>query len=116
MSLKLSSPKIWLATEAFDFRRGINGLCEIVQSHFSANLKEGIFIFYSRDRKKLKLLTWHGNGFVLICKRLERGCFTVQPSKDQRVELDEKQLSWLLAGLDWFSMSTWKELEFNDFY
>lgn len=116
MRLKLSSPKIWLATEAVDFRKSIDGLCELIKSNFVSNFKESIFIFYSSDRKKIKILTWHGNGFVLIYKRLEQGCFAIQRSEQGLIELDENQLSWLLAGLDWFLMSQWKELEFNDTY
>lgn len=73
MQLRLSSPKIYLASEAVDFRCSIDGLCEKVQTHLAKGLKEGLFIFYSQDRKKLKLLTWHRNGFVLVYKRLERG-------------------------------------------
>lgn len=116
MQLKISSPKIWLATEAIDFRRSIDSLCELIQSRFAATLKESIFIFFNRDCRKLKILTWHGNGFVLIYKRLEQGRFTVTPSASGIVELDEKQLSWLLAGLDWHSMSHWRELEFDTCY
>ncbi len=78
--------------------------------------KEGIFLFYSQNRKKLKILTWHGNGFVLIYKRLERGCFVTQVGGKELLVLEEKELSWLLAGLDWYQMSHWKELEFDSVY
>lgn len=116
MMLKLSSPQIWLATQAVDFRRSIDGLCEIVQANFSINLKESIFIFFNRDRKKVKILTWHKNGFVLVYKRLEKGCFKLGKTEDGLMALDEKQLSWLLAGLDWISMSSWNELEFDSYF
>ena|SRR3990167_2968460 len=116
MQLKLSSPQIWLATQAVDFRRSIDGLCEIVQSHFSMEIKESIFIFFNRDRKKVKILTWHKNGFVLIYKRLEAGCFKLCRTESGLMVLDEKQLSWLLAGLDWVSMSSWNELEFENYF
>lgn len=117
MQLKISSsqghPKIWLANQAVDFRKSIDGLSEIIISNFDLNPKENIFIFYNQVRSKVKILVWHGNGFVLIYKRLEQGRFTVQKTNGL-VSLDEKQLSWLLAGLDWFSMSHWRELEFDD--
>lgn len=116
MRLKLSSPKIWLATQPADFRRSIDGLCEIIQSHFSIDLKESIFLFFNRDRKKVKLLTWHKNGFILVYKRLEKGRFKLGTSDNGLVALDEKQLSWLLAGLDWATMSQWNELEFDDYF
>lgn len=116
MQLKLTSPKIFLATQAVDFRCSVNGLCGLAQEHLSKELKEGIFIFYSRDRKKLKLLTWHRNGFVLVYKRLEQGKFYLRATEEGALSIDEKQLGWLLAGLDWAGMSDWKELEFDDYF
>lgn len=116
MQLKLSSPKIWLSTQAVDFRRSIDGLCQIVQSNFNMDLREGIYIFYNKTKKKIKILTWHKNGFVLVYKRIESGSFSIRTSDEGLVTLDEKQLSWLLAGLDWVSMSDWKELEFDNYF
>ncbi len=116
MQLKLSSPKIWLATAAVDFRCSIDGLCEMVQSQLAMDAKEGIYIFYNRDRKKIKILTWHRNGFVLVYKRLEQGRFTIRQSEHGLITLDERQLSWLLAGLDWNAMSGWNELEFDNYF
>jgi transposase len=116
MQLKLSSPKIWLATQVVDFRFSIDGLCQIIESNFSQDLKEGLYIFTNRTRKKIKILTWHKNGFVLVYKRLERGCFSMKTTEEGLITLDERQLSWLLAGLDWLSMSDWKELEFDNYF
>lgn len=116
MQLKLTLPKIFLATQAVDFRCSIDGLCEQVQSYLGKALKDGVFIFYNRDRKKLKLLTWHHNGFVLVYKRLEQGKFYLRETEQGVLSIDEKQLSWLLAGLDWVSMSDFKELEFDDYF
>lgn len=116
MQLKVSCPKIWLATCAVDFRKSVNGLLEIVYADFSLNPKDSIFIFYNRNHTKLKILAWHGNGFMIIYKRLEQGRFITHSHGQGLVALDEKQLSWLLAGLDWYSMSHWSELEFNDCY
>jgi transposase len=116
MQLKLSSPQIWLATQAVDFRLSIDGLSQLLQSQFNLDLKAGIFIFYNKTRKKIKILTWHQNGFVLVYKRLESGCFSIKTSEEGLMTVDERQLSWLLAGLDWVSMSAWKELEFDDYF
>ena len=115
MQLKLFSPKIWIYPGAVDFRKSINGLSALVLSGFKERVQEGIFIFYSHDRKKIKLLAWHGNGFVLVYKRLEQGRFTIKPDADSYA-LDEKQLSWLLAGLDWVKMSEWNTLEYDDIF
>lgn len=110
MQIKLTSKKIWLAKEAVDFRKAIDGLCSLVAEEFH---KESIYIFYNKSRNKLKILGWHGNGFILLYKRLERGKFTIS-QKETRV--DEQKLSWLLAGLNWEQMSNFGELEYSSFY
>jgi len=115
MQLTISSPKIWIAQEAVDFRKSIDGLCEIVSSQFSTRVQEGVYVFFNRSRNKLKILAWHGNGFVLLYKRLEQGKFTISSSDEDQIALDEKQISWLLAGLDWVQMSAWNTLEYDDF-
>ena len=47
-----------------------------------------------------KVLYWHGNGFCLLYKRLERGTFC-WPSADSAVcECSLRELHWLLDGLD----------------
>lgn len=116
MELKLSSPKVWVYNEAVDFRKSIDGLSEFACQHNDGSLHEDVFIFYNRARDKVKLLAWHGNGFVLLYKRLERGRFSFSRNQEGYTTIDEKQLSWLLAGLDWQQMTDWKTLEYNDFY
>lgn len=100
MELKLSSPNVWVYNEPVDFRLSIDGLTEFACQHLDGSLQEDVFIFYNRNRDKLKLLAWHGNGFVLLYKRLERGRFTFSRDKKGYTTIDERQLSWLLAGLD----------------
>lgn len=116
MQLTVSSPLIWIADQAVDFRKSIDGLSEYVNAHCQRNPREGVYVFYNRSRNKLKILAWHGNGFVLLLKRLERGYFTVTPGADGLMQLAEKQLSWLLAGLDWLSMSNWNTLTYDHYY
>lgn len=116
MQLTVSSPLIWIADQPVDFRNAIDGLSEYVRSHGQRNSREGVYVFYNRNRNKLKILAWHGNGFVLLLKRLERGRFTVISGADGFVQLEEKHLSWLLAGLDWQAMSDWNTLTYDNYY
>jgi len=115
MQLKLSSPTIYLASTPVDFRRSIDGLCAEVLDRSNLKPQDGIFVFYNQRRDKLKVLAWHHNGFVMIYKRLEKGKFFARSKEEQFFEMDENQLSWLLAGLDWGTMSGFKELEYDDY-
>ena len=116
MQLTIDSPSILVCTQPVDFRRGIDGLLDMVLSDASVDPRANIFIFYNRGRDKVKILAWHKNGFVLLLKRLEKGQFFNSVSDAAVVNVTPQQLSWLLAGLDWVKMSEWGELEYRDFH
>jgi transposase len=118
MQLTLRSSQVFLADKPVDFRRSIDGLSVIVLEVLEEKPIEGsIFVFYNTARNKLKILGWHRNGFVLIYKRLERKRFTVLGSENGYVTLSNEQLNWLLAGLDWVSLSDWNEaFNFKDYH
>lgn len=116
MQVQLYGREIWLYQEAIDFRCSIDGLCSLIYRVLGRNPQAGIYIFYNRSRDKLKCLSYHKNGFVLLYKRLDKEKFKFNVKSQQKVcTLSVEQLSWLLAGLEWEKMSQWKELEYRHF-
>lgn len=116
MQLQLYGKKIWLYRAAIDFRKSIDGLSTLVASEIKQQPKEGIYLFFNRNRDKLKCLSWHKNGFVLLYKRLEVGRFRVEYNQETGLsEVTADELSWLLAGLEWQKMRDWKELNYEKF-
>ncbi len=117
MQLTVNSEYIWVSTQPTDFRKAIDGLCALVNDTLERSPMAGVYLFFNRSLDKVKLLSWHRNGFVLIYKRLERGKFHITKTNKHPaiVSIDAKQLSWLLAGLDWPEMSDWNELSFEAF-
>jgi transposase len=115
MQLTIESSSILICTKPVDFRKAIDGLIDVILSELKVDLRENIFIFYNRTRDKIKILAWHKNGFVLLLKRLEIGHFFNTKNKEAILNMTPQQLSWLLAGLDWITMSEWGELEYNDY-
>lgn len=114
--IQLKSQSIWIYNHAIDFRKSIDGIATFIHAELNQNPSNGIYVFFNRTRDKLKILTWHGNGFVLLYKRLECGKFVIPGDLNvTSVSLDEKQLSWLLAGLDWEKMRQWNQLEFDNY-
>ena len=108
MKIQLQSAQIYLASTHVDFRKGITGLTEIVITHYKKQMGDAIYIFYNRAKNKLKLLSYHRNGFVLVYKQLSKKHFTIKAHDNeshQMFSLTQDQLSWLLAGLDWVLMS-----------
>ena len=81
----------------FSFDR-LMGLAERIfnQDPLSGHL----FLFVNRYRNRIKILYWDRDGFCIWYKRLERGVFELPTRGPTGVELDHKQLSRLLGGLD----------------
>lgn len=117
MNMQLTAEHIFIAGKPVDFRKGINSLCALVVETFSQPPQAGIFIFYNRQKNKIKILGWHRNGFVLVNKVLDRGKFQMSLTPESTaLEMNSQQLSWLLAGLDWRLMSSHNELSFDDYF
>jgi transposase len=75
----------------------------VVQQTLKLNPDEGhLFVFVGKGRDKLKILFWDRNGYVLYCKRLERGRFQLPAVNEgrTRVEMEAAQLAMLLDGID----------------
>ncbi len=115
MQLTINAPSIMVFTQPVDFRKAIDGLVDVVISEHDLDPRTNIFIFFNKSRDKIKILAWHKNGFVLLLKRLEQGYFFNVKDNASSVNITPQLLSWLLAGLDWVSMSAWGELEYDDF-
>lgn len=116
MQLQLYGKKIWLFRKAVDFRRSIDGLLSVISQESQYKVSDGIYLFYNKDRNKVKCLSWHKNGYILLYKRLERGRFYfTEDSKTGAIEMSIDELSWLLAGLDWQTMRQWGELSYDKF-
>lgn len=108
MKIHLQSEKILVANKAIDFRKSLDGLCALIREEFGAEPTEGLYIFYNKDRNKIKILGHHINGFIMIYKRLERGKFFVELSED-KVRINRQQLEWLMLGVDYKLLAKNKE-------
>jgi transposase len=95
--------RILIGSAPIDMRKSIDGLMAIVQEALQEDAYSGhLFVFVSRRRDRVKILTWDKGGFVLLYKRLERGQFKLphlDPSA-MTVEIDATQLAMLLDGID----------------
>lgn len=72
--------RIWLAVEAVDFRRGIDGLARVCREWLKRDPFSGAwFVFRNRRATAIKLLVYDGQGFWLCQKRLSKGRFRGWP-------------------------------------
>lgn len=81
---------------------GIDGLSKKICVHPTMSLVSGdVFVFFSRNRKRVKLLRWDGDGFILYYKILARGTFDVpRYNADKGVfELDWYTFYFIMRGI-----------------
>jgi transposase len=93
--------KVYIAIGHTDMRKSINGLCQLVADNFATNIFSGnLYAFCNRRRDIIKVLFWDKNGFCIWHKRLEKDRFRWPESQQEVINIDSRQMTWLLAGLD----------------
>lgn len=77
---------ILIATDASDFRKGIDGFVAICSHHLQQDPRSGtLFVFINRAATMIRILSYESNGYYLITKRLSRGRFKGWPKANQSV-------------------------------
>lgn len=115
--ISLSHTPVYIAISPVDMRKSINGLSVLVSSEMNMNpLTGGVFVFSNRSRKIIKILYWHYNGFCILQKRLERGRFKWPQNTQEVSQIDSRQLSWLMEGLDIDKLKAHKQLNYTHLY
>ena len=94
-------PRILLARDPVDFRKGIAGLAAVCEVHLGEEPLDGtLFIFTNRRRNGLKMLVWTDGGFLLLYKRLEKGGFPWPLLQADRGVISQAELAALIEGID----------------
>jgi transposase len=92
--LTFHNKRIYLACGATDMRKQINGLSAIVELSFKLDpFAAALFVFCNRNRDRIKILEWDGDGFWLYFKRLEKGRFKWPAA-------DANEVTMTLSGAD----------------
>ena len=94
--------KIYIAVEAVDMRKGLEGLYGLVRDHLGQDPLSGyLFLFTNRTKTRLKALVWDGSGLWVCAKRLEKGRFGWPTADSVRsVVMRPEELTMLVNGLD----------------
>jgi transposase len=98
--MRWNDKPVYLCCGPTDIRKSINGLMTLVQESFSLDpFADALFVFCNRNRNRLKILEWDGDGFWLYFKRLERGHFR-WPSEGEAATmvLNTTELSCIIDG------------------
>lgn len=91
---------VYLITGYTDLRRSIDGLASIIQGQLNLDpFSTALFLFCGRRRDRIKGLLWESDGFLLLYKRLDNGCFQWPRSEMEAKLLTPQLVRWLLEGL-----------------
>jgi transposase len=103
INLPLSDVRIFLCATPIHMHCSFDTLMGLAQTVFDQDPLSGhLFLFFNRERNRVKILFWDQDGFCIWYKRLEVGVFQFPEaaSQEQGIELDYVQLSRILGGLD----------------
>lgn len=91
------SAAIFLYQKPIDLRKGFEGLALVVERELGKCVTTGAyFAFLNRNRDRMKVLYWDGDGLAIWYKRLEQGHFSKSVNK---VELERREFFMLLEGV-----------------
>jgi transposase len=114
MFIPSADVKVYLALGITDMRKSINGLSIIVEDHFELNPFSGnLFAFCNRKKTIMKILYWDRTGFCLWQKRLEKQTFKWPQFENELKSIGERELLWLIDGLDITQITPHETLKFE---
>lgn len=91
--------KIFVFKEPIDMRAGFERLHGLCLSHLAAKINEGnAYVFFGRNRSRMKILVYDGSGLVLIAKRIERKNFMSHAELLGRSEISMSELRLIFHG------------------
>jgi transposase len=96
--------KVYLAVGATDLRKGFDGLYGLAREALGLEPLSGhLALFCNRQRNRLKILFWDGNGLWVCAKRLEKGRYSWPSPREADsacVTLSHEEFSLLIGGID----------------
>lgn len=93
--------KVYIVSGDVDTQGVTDGLSAMVSGVMRLDAFAGhLFAFSNRRRSMIKILYWIKNGFCLWQKRLEKGRFRWPSSREEVLQVGQRELAWLLEGLE----------------
>lgn len=95
--------RIFLYPKSLDMRAGYDRLAFLCKDELGMNPHAGaIFLFFNRDRNRIKIYFYDGTGSCVFSKRLERGRFKFPRMAEGQAYgvLPSSELALVLEGVD----------------
>ena len=99
MFLDRKGLRVFVYRDAIDMRCGFERLHSFCVHQMHAIMDQGhVYLFFGKNRKRIKVLVYDGSGLVLIAKRIERGKFMSLEELLGRNEITQDELKLILHG------------------
>lgn len=91
--------RVFVYQEPIDMRYGFERLHSFCIGALGARMDQGhLYVFFGRNRRRLKVLWYDGSGLVLAAKRIEKGSFMQLDGLLGRTELSQDEFKLILHG------------------
>jgi transposase len=94
--LNLKDVKVYIHGAAIDMRGSFDRLALLAGNKIFES--KSLFVFFGKNKKRVKILYWDKDGYALWYKRLEKGTFKFSEDLDQTVTGVDLKL--LLSGME----------------
>jgi transposase len=97
--------RVFLHRTPTDMRKSFHGLIALTEAALKQDpLSGSLFVFFNRQRDRIKILYWGQTGFCIWYQQLQQGTYQL-PTADalkaqETVEVTRSQLSLILDGID----------------
>lgn len=91
--------RVFVYSSVIDMRAGFERLAYFVREHLRGQIDQGhVYLFFGKNRRRLKAIYFDGSGLVLVAKRIERGNFMSLMELDGRSEITVQDLRLIFHG------------------
>lgn len=92
---------VYIHIKPVDFRKGIYGLGAHVKHQFGDSISgKNLFVFCNRIKDKVRIIYWDDTGFALWHKVLESDKFKWPKRNVPEIVVSQKELRYLLSGIN----------------
>ena len=91
--------RVFIYQSSIDMRYGFERLHSFCVNDIGARMDQGhLYVFFGKNRRRLKILWFDGTGLTLATKRMEKGSFMSLEDLLGKTELSHKEFEMILHG------------------
>lgn len=91
--------RVFIYQEVIDMRCGFERLSYFVREKMKGLINQGhVYLFFGKNRKRLKVIFYDGSGLILLSKKIERGRFMAHEELEEITEINFSDFKLIMHG------------------